>query len=273
MNTLIHALRSGIEAPLAPLDALPPFWALTLISALSGVFMLWVVGKTTPQARVEVARSRMASAIYEIRLFLDSPARIVLSQVRLLGWSLAYVGYMMPAFLLLTLPLGLLYFHLDVRYGQAALPVHTPVLVTVEAAPEVDLASIAPGSLPDGVRVTAPPLRLPDERAVILRLVIDRPGTYTVPIQVGDETVDKQLDADPSALAVNPDRVSGWDLLASYGHEPPLSGDRGALAVSVVHPESSLSFVGFSGYWWFVYWLIVATVVALALRRPMGVTL
>jgi hypothetical protein len=77
MDTLIHGLRTGIEYLLVPFDAMPRFWALTVLSVASGVLMLWVVGKTTPQRRVEIARARMASAIYEMRLFLDSPGRIL----------------------------------------------------------------------------------------------------------------------------------------------------------------------------------------------------
>lgn len=272
MDTLIHGLRSAIELGVAPFDALPPFWGLTLLSALSGAFMLWVVGKTTPQRRVDIARARMASAIYELRLFLDSPGRILRSQARLLGWSFAYVGYMMPAFLLLSLPLGLLYFHLDVRHGQAPLPTGAPVVIQVSLEEGTDLATVAPGDLPAGVRVTAPPLRVVDEHRVYLRAVIDTPGTHTLPIRVGDEVIEKRLVADPGALQVSPERCRGACLWASYGHEPPLPGDSGVASIAATHPDAPQSWLGTSMPWW-LYWLLLATVVALALRRPMNVTL
>ncbi|WP_428267420.1 hypothetical protein [Haliangium sp.] len=277
MDTLIHALRSAFEYLLKPFDALPPFWGLTLVSIVSGVFMLWVVGKTTPQRRIEVARARMASAIYEIRLFLDSPKRIVLSQGRLLAWSFAYVGYMLPAFFLLSLPLGPLYLHLETRHGLAPLPVGAPIVVTVTMEPGRDLGAVAVGDLPEGVRVTAPAVRVPDEDRVYLRLVIDQPGTYELPIRVGDAVVEKRLAADPAAAAAGapmfPERTRGGALLASFGHEDPVPADLGVAAIAVTHPESIRSYLGMSGPWWAAYWLIVATIAALALRRPMGVTL
>lgn len=272
MDTLIHGLRSALELGLAPFDALPRFWGLTLLSALSGAFMLWVVGKTTPQRRVDIARARMASAIYELRLFLDSPGRILRSQARLLGWSFAYVGYVMPAFLILSLPFGLLYFHLDVRHGQAPLPVGTPVVIQVSLDQGTDPATVAPGDLPEGLRVTAPPLRAMDEHRVYLRAVIDTPGTYTLPVRVGDEVIEKRLVADPGALAVSPERCRGLCLLDSYGHEPLLPGDSGVTSIAVAHPAAPQSWLGTSMPWW-VYALLLATAAALALRRPLNVTL
>jgi hypothetical protein len=272
MDTLIHGLRTGIEYGLLPFDALPAFWALTLLSVVSGAFMLWVVGKTTPQRRVEIARARMASAIYEMRLFLDSPVRIVRSQVRMLGWSFAYIGYMLPAFAILTLPLGLLFLHMEARYGQAALPAGVPIVITVSMEPGSDLAGIAPGELPQGVRVTAPPLRVVDESRVYLRAVIDQPGTYALPVRVGNAVVEKRLVADPAATEMNAERCRGACLLASYGDEDPLPGDLGIASIAVEHPDADQAWVPLGMPWW-LYWLLVATVAALALRRPMNVTL
>lgn len=272
MDTLIHGLRTGIEYGLRPFDALPAFWALTLLSAVSGAFMLWVVGKTTPQRRVEIARSRMASAIYEMRLFLDSPVRIVRSQGRMLGWSFAYIGYMLPAFVILTLPLGLLFVHMEARYGQAALPTGVPIVITVTMEPGAALSEIAPGALPPGVRVTAPPLRVTDEDRVYLRAIIDQPGTYALPVRVGDAVVEKRLVADPTAQAMNTERCRGVCLLASYGDEAPLPGALGVASIMVEHPAADQAWVPLGMPWW-LYWLLVATVAALALRRPMNVTL
>jgi hypothetical protein len=272
MDTLIHGLRTAIEHGLAPFDALPAFWALTLISLVSGAFMLWVVGKTTPQRRVEIARARMASAIYEMRLFLDSPGRILRSQARMLGWSFAYIGYMLPAFLILTVPLGPLFLHMHARYGQAALPTGVPIAITVRMEPGRDLAQIAPGELPAGVRVTAPPLRVLDEDRVYLRAVIDTPGTYALPVRVGGAIVAKRLVADPAAQEMNAERCRGLCLLESLGDEAPLPGELGVASIAVEHPDADASWLPLGMPWW-AYWLLLATVAALALRRPMNVTL
>lgn len=274
MDTILHGLRSAFEYGLAPFDALPPFWGLTLISLLSGVAMLWVVGRTTPQRRIEVARARMASAIYELRLFLDSPRRIFAAQGRLLLWSFAYVAYMLPAFLLLSLPLGILFLQLEARHGQAPLPLNTPIVVKISL--DADRAGALAGDLlmepPAGVRVTAPPLRVLDERLVYARVVITEPGTHDLVVRAAGTPVSKRLSADPGAIQVAPERTRGAGLLVSYGNEAPLPRAAGIASISVPHPAMPDSRLGVPMPWW-LYWLLVATVAALALRRPMGVEL
>lgn len=271
MDTLIHGLRTGIEYMLVPFDALPRLWGLTLLSVVSGVLMLLVVGKTTPQRRVEVARDRMASAIYEMRLFLDSPGRILRSQVRMLGWSFAYIGYMLPALVIMSLPLGLLALHLEARHGQGALPTGVPIVISVTLAPGSELADVAPGEV-QGVRITAPPMRVSDEGRVVLRAVIDKPGVYRLPVRAGGVVVEKRLVADPAVPEMNDERCRGLCLLASFGDEPPLPGESPITSIAVAHPAADSSWLPWSMPWW-VYWLAVATVAALALRRPLGVTL
>lgn len=271
MDTLIHGLRTGIEYMLVPFDAMPRFWALTVLSVVSGVVMLLVVGKTTPQRRVQVARDRMASAIYEMRLFLDSPGRILRSQARMLGWSFAYIGYMLPAFVLMSLPLGLLGLHLEARYGEAALPTGAPMVIAVTMKPGSELADVVPGEA-RGVRITAPPMRVVDEGRVYLRAVIDQPGEYILPVRAGGVVVEKRLIANPAVTEMKAERCQGLCLLASFGDEPPLPGESPIASIAVEHPAADTSWLPLSMPWW-VYWLAVATVAALALRRPLGVTL
>ena len=272
MDTILHGLRSAFEYGLAPFDALPPFWGLTLISLFSGVGMLWVVGRTTPQRRIEVARARMASAIYELRLFLDSPRRIFAAQKRLLLWSFAYVGYMLPAFLLLSLPLGVLFLQLEARHGQAPLPLNTPIVVKIALDPDRAAGDDLAIEAPAGVRVTAPVLRVPDEHLAYVRVAITEPGTHALTVRAGGTEVSKRLSAAPDAVQVAPERTRGAGLLWSYGNEPPLPRAAGIASISVPHPAMPDTYLGLPMPWW-LYWLIVATVAALALRRPMGVEL
>jgi hypothetical protein len=267
MDTVLYHVRSAIEYGLAPFDALSPLWGLTVLSILTGGIMLWVVGRTTPQRRIEVARARMASAIYELRLFLDSPRRIFAAQGRLLLWSGAYTAFMVPAFLILSVPLGFLFLHLDVRYGQMPLPLNTPVAVKIafegQHVPDLQVENVT-----RGLQVTAPLLRVPDEGLAYLRVSMTEPGRHELTLRTEAGLVTKQLSA--AGVPVAPERSRGVGLLWSYGHEPPLPSSSGISAVSVSHPAAPQSWLGFTMPW-YVFWLVIATLVALALKRPMGV--
>jgi len=130
MGAVIGIFRMIMEGILTPFDYLGPFWGLTLLSILSGAGLLWVVGKTTPQKRVEKSRNQMDSAIYEIRLFIDSPKRVGISLVRLMTNSVLYVAYMMPAFVILALPMALMILGLETRHGMEPVSVDKAIVVT-----------------------------------------------------------------------------------------------------------------------------------------------
>ncbi len=271
MDQIAHSIRRVIEYGFVPFDVLPEFWALTLLSVLTGVVMLWVVGRTTPQRRLEVARARMASAIYEMRLFLDSPRRIVSAQGRLLAWSAAYVGYLIPAFLILSIPLGLLYLHGDVRYGLAPLPADEPLLIRVDLDRGIDGYAVALADTPE-LSATAPPLYIEREGRVYLRANIARKKNTTAVVRVGKIAVTKEISADPGTSRVRPERVRGVSAWWSFGDEEPISPASGVRAITLVHPDRPQSWLGLAIPWW-LYWLLVATAAALLMRRPMGVVI
>jgi hypothetical protein len=77
----------------------------------------------------------MSSAIYEIRLFLDSPGHIVRAQLRLLVYSTRYLLCLVPALLVLLPPLALLFAPLHARYGLAPLSPDGPALLRIQLDP------------------------------------------------------------------------------------------------------------------------------------------
>lgn len=269
MGTIANIFRTVIEGVVTPFDWLGPFWGLTLLSILSGIGMLWVVGKTTPQKLVEKSRNRMDSAVYEIRLFLDSPKRVVISLGRLMGNSVLYIAFMMPAFVILAIPLGVMFLSLEARHGLAPIDVDRPFVVSVQLADGIDgrTLSVTPG---DNIEVTAPPLYVASNQKVYLRAVAKTEGTLSLHLDVGGRAVEKTIVTDPDATQVTPDRASGIDLFLSYGPEDSLDGP--ITAISVTHAPKDNTYLGLSMPWW-IWWLLLMMIAAFGLRKPMGVTL
>jgi hypothetical protein len=270
LEAVIHALRWSIEMLVRALDWLPALMSLGLVSSLTALLMLVVVRIASPQKLIARARDRMAACIYEMRLFLDAPGRVLRAQGRLFGWTAVYLVGLLPAALAATPVLALLYLHLETRHGLAPLPAPSTVVLRIELA---DGAKRLPVTVrPVGaVKVTAPLVRAEDEAAVYARLAIGAPGRHRVTVTAGGEMVDKRLDADPAAARVSPQRRAGWGHLVSLGDEPPPPG-RVIRAVSVQHPERPQSWLGLAVPWWLT-WLVAATAIALLLRRRLGVAL
>jgi hypothetical protein len=270
VNRLIEALSWTVEAVLRLLDMVPATASLLAVSALTALLMLLAVRLASPQKLVARARDRIAACIYEMRLFLDAPGRLLRVQGRLLGWIAAYLLTLLPAAIVVSPALGLLYLHLETRHGLAPLPAPSAAVLRIELAPgfdgqQVQVAPVGP------VRVTAPLVRAADESTVYARLAVEEAGEHIVLVSAGGERMAKRLDADPSARRVSPERRAGWRQLLALGDEPPHDGDA-IRAVSVQHPERHHAWLGVAIPWW-ATWLAVSTVLALLLRGRFDVAL
>ena len=261
----VSAIHWIVEVPLRPLDGVPPWLSLALLALVTGVGMLIVVGRLTDQKRLEVARDHMSSAIYEMRLFMDSPIHILRAQLRFVRASFRYTLLAMPPLFVLAAPLGLLFLHLEARYELAPLPAGATTVVTVETLRPVAAGDVrvAPN---DAVRLTAPPLVAGDE--IHLRVEIEKVGVHRLEMTVGDEEVSKLLVALPGA-PVSPVRAAGWGFLLDVSTEAPLDAVN-VSAIRVEHPRESLIVLGMP---WWLYWLGLTMAAAMAFRRPLGVVL
>ncbi len=254
---------------LAPFDWLPPTVALVAISIVTGAAMLGVVKVTTRQEPLQRARDHVASALYELRLFLDSPRRVFSALGRLLGATGMYTVYLLPALLAMSIPLGLMYLHMETRYGLEPLPTGTPIVVRVDVSDDVDGSQVAI-EMPDGVAVTAPILVDAARHTVYARIEITEPASHSITITTPGGSETKTLVADPDATRVAPERASGLANWWAYSHEPTLATDAGITHISVPHPATHRKWLRMP---WWLFWLLLATVAALALRRPLGVVI
>ncbi|MCG8419192.1 MAG: hypothetical protein MJE77_14755 [Proteobacteria bacterium] len=277
MDWFAHAIGRAVDLILSLFDGIPTPWNLVVVSIATGALILWIIGLTTRPARVTSARSQMASAIYEIRLFLDSPRRVIAAQGRFLAWSSVYIGALLPGLLVASIPLALFYTHLDRRYGVAPISTGQPVLVRVDLDRDAESFSAnvddAHHAHTAAVRVVAPPLTVEDERRVYVRIEVTEPGIHELTLQIGAERISKLISADSDALAVLPERSRGIEAMwANGGDEPPLSTTSTAERIVVAHPVPAQNWLGVSMPWWLA-WLIIATVAALLLRGPMRVSI
>ncbi|HEY3354259.1 MAG TPA: hypothetical protein VGQ83_13485 [Polyangia bacterium] len=269
MGALGYSLRRALELACWPLDRLPAVAGLTLLSLWGGVALLFLVGRLTNQPRLGRARDRMSAALYELRLFWDAPGDLARAFGRFLAAAARYLAHLAPAMALLAAPFGLVYLHLDARYGTAPLPLGEPAIVRVALAPGVDGGPLQAEVDGRAVAVTAPPLVLAAEGAVYLRVEPRAAGRHRLGLRLGGVTVAKELAAGATAGPVHAARARGAAVLWAPGVEPPLPAGPIA-AVEVLHPARPERYLGLP---WWLYALLVSTAIAFALRRPAGVVL
>jgi hypothetical protein len=269
MQQLIAGARAVADAVFFLWKALPPLVGVLCLALLLGAVFLLVFRVLTPQRRVRRLKELMAAAIYELRLFSDSPRRVLLAQGRALRLALEYLGWTIPA-LLVLLPLSapllgrgvLVWEHRPLSVGET-------VVVAIAVEPSVAVEAIdVEAEDPTRLRVVAPMVRVGSSHEALVRVRPTAPGEHVFRVRVGGRVVDKSVSCGRGA-SVSLVRARGGGLAQLLGREPPLPGGP-VLRVEVDYPARELRWLGLP--WWGVLGLGVL-VAALALRRRMGVTL
>jgi hypothetical protein len=269
VDLIADTVRRASGYAMWPLDRLHSELAIAIMGAATGLLLLALVRWCSPQALVARARSRMAACIYEMRLFLDSPRRVLAAQVRLIAWSTVYLVSLLPPLLIAAPPLAIAYLEMEVRYGLAPVEVGRPLVVRFGLADGVDGRALQPHA-EGAAEITAPVLHMADEPALYVRVRVREPGHHRVVATRGLERWEKRIDAADAVAGVSAERGSGGAAWWVRGNEPPLEGD--VESISLVHPARSGSWFGMPIPWW-ACWFGVATLVALGLRRRFGVAL
>ncbi|MGE0548477.1 MAG: hypothetical protein AB7O24_19695 [Kofleriaceae bacterium] len=258
-------MHHALELVLGPLDRLAPWASLALVAAVTAVVMLVAVRKTSPQRTIRNARAQMAGAMFEMRLYLDHPRQLLRAQARLVGWTALYVLCLVPSAIVLAGPLGLLYVHLELRHGRSPLPAPSIVVVKIEVEPGVSLRDVEL-SAGAGAEVTAR-VHAEREHALYARIALEANGRFPLTVRAGG-AITAELVADPDAPVVSPEYRRGIAQLWALGVEPAITAS-GIRAITIPYPER-VSTIGVS---WWLYWLGLATAMAMMLRRRFGVAL
>jgi len=269
-RSIVAGVRWFADGLLAPFVVLPDPMGLVFLSVVLGLLLLILFRALTPQRRVRALRDQMAAAVYEMRLFLDSPRLVLRAQARLVRLNLRYLALVTPALLVAVLTAGLLLWRADAAFGDRPLAVGEPALLRVVLAdpPRRDTIRVESS---DGVDVLPPLVVLPARREVWTRVRPTRAGLQSLSVRAGSGSVDKRLAAfvagrPPVALVpTSRTRVTDPGWLSS--HEPPLPEESGVLRIDVDHPPRDRLLP-----WWLTV-LLVSMLAALTLRRPLGVTL
>jgi hypothetical protein len=161
---------------------------------------------------------------------------------------------------------------MEVRYGLDPVEAGQQVVVRIAIDSDLDGYEVEAGDLPTGLAVTAPPVFVEDEELVYLRVDVSAPGVHSLPIRAGEHQLSKEIVAKKGVVEVGPERRRGLSTLWAFGDEMPLPDSAPVSSISVTYPDAPQSWLGLSIPWW-LYWLLIATIAALLLARPLQVEL
>jgi len=276
MEPVNAALRAVVDLVQAPLSGLPAWVGVLLWSVPVGVFALLVFKWTSNQERIADVKRRIAASLFEIRLFNDDLRAIARAQGEILRHVVVYQALALKPMLFILPPLVLLMVQLHAFYGFRSPRPDESLVLTARFEPAVARPA-AELDLPDGVVADTPGVWAPDRGELTWRLRVVAPGRHELRLHLGDAVFSKTVTASDRVVRLSPVRPDTSFLAQlEWPSEPPLPATGPLHELDLDYPDARFEMWPFSSDWryaWMVAFFVLTMLVAVALRRPLGVEL
>jgi len=270
MGLLNRILNAGFGLVFAPFAGLDPIWALSAISLLAGVLMLWIFGKVSDQAAIGLVRDRIRGNLIGIRLFGDDLGLLFRLQGRILRQTLTYLRYALVPMLVLLVPFLLILAQLNLRFSARPLEPGERTLIKVKLRGVSPMSDTVRLEVPSGVSVETPGVRIEERGEVAWRIRVDQPGHHRLTVKAGGDEVEKELIAGGGWGAISPLRASALADLLLYPGERPIRGSSKIERVEVNYAPLPLTLFGWAVHW-LLFFFVASIVFGFAFRRVLGV--
>ena len=258
-----------------PFQGFGPIWALTVISLVAGVLMLWIFGKVSNQDAVRAVRDEIRGNLIGIRLFGNDLGLLFRLQGRILRRTLTYLRHALVPTLVMLVPVFLILAQLNLRFSVRPLEPGEATLVKVKLSGASPMSQSVELETSDGVVVETPGVRIESQREVAWRIRAERPGEHRLTVKVGDETAQKKLLVGSGWRSVPTLRTAGLLDLLLFPGEPPLDSSGIIGSIEVSYATLPLTFL----FWdvnslpagWLIFFFIASIAFGFAFRRVLGV--
>ncbi len=244
------------------------------------MFALWVFGKTSNQDRIAEVKRRIYGGLFEIRLFNDDLRAIMRAQWEIFGHVLHYQALALKPMIFILPPLVLVMVQLHQFYGFRGLQPGEEVLLTVQLEDD----AVAPGHRPEisletptGLHTEMAAVWVPSLAQISWLIGVDDPGDYELLIGIDGDVVTKTLRATDLIERLSPERPPPTFIdQLEWPSEKPTDRNGPVRSLTLAYPDATVSILGWDIEWrwaWMVLFFVLTMVVALILRKPMGVEL
>ena len=270
MNVINAPLNWLADLLLAPFAA-APLAGLLFWSAVAGVAMTYVFGKTSKQKSIRRAADRVRAQMLAVKLFKDDLSVTLQCQVELMKATGARLWHSVPPMLVMIVPFALILSQLALRYDRRPLQPGEDTVVAMRLAPEVweEFQNVELEVI-KGVVVETDSLRDQDAMSLYWRVRAEGDQSVTLRWQFGDEAIEKELAiaADTGRLSHVSVRRPGPEMFARLLHPGEPGFDRASPVqdITVQYPLRTTPIFGVDVPWWATF-LIVSMAVALLVRR------
>ena len=245
-----------VDLMIAPVQSLPGWIGLTLVSAICGVVLLFLWGKVSSQSGIKQVKRDIAASMYEAVLFRRDILVSLKAQGRLFGYAAKYFGYAVPPLIILAIPCVLMLSQLNLHYGVRPLKTGESAVLTVDVEKLLDPKGVKaePGA---GLELS-PPVRSPNLNEVSWRVrVLDETKPVTLRILAASANpIDLDLAVHNAAQKVYAHYSKSWLESLMYPAAQGLRADPNLKGISIDYPASDLRLPGVHLHWLVVFFLV-----------------
>jgi uncharacterized membrane protein (DUF106 family) len=271
--TVVNAMLDRVfDLLLRPLGHLPILVSLAVVSLVTAIAILLVVRAASNQQAMAAVKRQMYADLLEMRLFNDDLRAMWRAQWSMLQHNGRYLRLSLVPVLWTFVPLALVLTQLQFHFGYAEVGVGEPVLVTAVLKSRGDLPD-AVLEVPRGVRLDSAAIRFPALQQVVWRVVADTSGEFVLAVRAGGATYEKTLCISGGLARRSPVRPAARmvDQL-QYPSETPLPDSASLASIGVAYADRPIDVIGWQVPW-FVAYVALSFAFALALKKPLRVTL
>ena len=274
IGRLSRALTAGFNIILNPLRGFGPFLLLTILSALTGLLMVWVFGHISNQTEIKRAKSRIQASLIAVLLFQSNVSVFFRIQGRIFCLTLKYLGLSLKPTLIMIVPLLLLLIQPNGHFALRPLKVGEAAVVTVVVrnteflTGKADAVRLETG---DGMVVETPPVRIPGKSEAAWRVRAQTAGRHYVTVHVGQNRERKSITVGDSDGFLSKRRTgsSVTDFLFHPG-EYHIEASSPIRSVTVSYPPLQLAVLGWDVNW-LLWFFVLSIVTGYLFKRPLGV--
>jgi hypothetical protein len=277
MWSMVNTITSSaFEIWLTPFRGLSPLVQVCITALPVTIFALVVFRLVSNQAGITRTKDLIKGYLLELWLYKDDPVVLLRAQGQVLLNSVRYFRYSLVPLLIMIVPMALVIVQVETHFGWRSLHADESVIVTATLKPGAGDAK-PPSSLdatlsvPEGVTLETPPLRLDKEHQVLWRVRPDVSGKHEIQLKIGKSVATAGIESDQGTIALAPVvyQAGDWRELG-YPAGEPLSAGSAVESVEVAYPRRYGEYLGLSGASWML--LGASLVFGFALRGVFGVT-
>ena len=252
---------------LAPIAVLPGWLSNTIISAVTGVFLLIIFKYTSNQGAIGKIRDDMKAHILALKLFKDSISVTLHAEARVLKGALLLLFHAIPPMLVMIIPISLLLAQMSLWYQSRPLLPGEVAVMTVKLNGNVGgrwpTVNIEPTPVAE---VTVGPVSVFSRREICWEIKALENGNHRITLNIDRHQIEKELVIGDGFMRVSPTRPAcDWAKILMHPAEKPFAIDSIVQSVNIGYPDR-LSWTSGTN-WWLIYFFIASMVFAF-ISRP-----